>query len=110
MYAASSARVEYYQMESISDLKVCVSSRLHPSAPKRTCIRNDTNHPFSCPGCEISVANKMQCIYSVIANNGTFVKEQFAIRHMWRGQVMGSYIEMDDASNTDDEIGFKVIE
>ena len=109
MYAASIARVENYEMESISDLKVCVSSRLHPSAPKRMCMRNNTNSPFSCSGCEIFHSHEMQCIHSVIANNGAFVKEQFAIRHMWRERVMGSYIKMDGASNTVDEISSKVI-
>ena len=65
------------------------------TAIRRVCKKLDTSSYFLCDTWESSIAHEEQCVHSLVANNGKFIKEQFSIRHFRRDKVSCSYLEQD---------------
>jgi len=72
-------------------------------------VRFEITGYYVCDSCESSVAHEEQYVHSLVANDGKFVKNQFALRHFRRDKVTGSYFHPlsspnDSSSENDDEM------
>lgn len=84
-------RTSEYSVTEENPLCRVVSCNSRPNVPIRKCVRQSENDPFACPGCPVSTAYEAQCVHSLKANDGAFIMDQFALRHMRRDVVSGSY-------------------
>ena len=78
-----------------SDLCCQVQPISNETAIRRVCKRLDTSSYFVCDTCESSISHEEQCVHSLVAKDGKFIKEQFSIRHFRRDKVSCCYLAQD---------------
>ena len=84
-------RLHEYNVGEITPTHRVVKSTRYQNAPPHYCLKEDGAAYLLCNKYEASIAYDEQCEHSIVANDRTFVKSHFRIRHTRRDKQRGSY-------------------
>ena len=64
--------------------------------PVRLYHCKSAGRPFTCRICDLTIAYEDQCVYSIVANNIVYIKEQFVLHHCRRDFISSEYDTRED--------------